>query len=403
MYVGSIRFRKGNREVQYISWGRGPVWSKIRAWGVRGPGFKSPRPHQESDLHMIFERIKHMSNEIRKDYLLDRWVIIASERAKRPTDFPTRPHEKSDIESCPFCPGNEAMTPPAVLLYLPSNGGIRKGKDADGDRAQNWLIRCIPNLYPALSPRKAVSLAGDELHERKDGIGAHEVLIESPNHNEHLGLGRLEQTQLVVQAYIDRLKSLSRWEYVCIFRNHGKEAGASLSHAHSQIIATPMIPRLISDELNACKTQTTRNNECQYCRIIETERNSPRFIYENPSFIAFAPWASVYPFEFWLLPKRHQHTLLQLREEEKRDFAKALNDCMGNLANVLNDPPYSFGFHISPSHGIHEYYHWHLEVYPKLTIQAGFENNTGMFINVTPPELAAKSLKQSIDEAEKNI
>lgn len=344
-----------------------------------------------------------MSNEIRKDYLLDRWVIIASERAKRPTDFPTRPQEKVDVENCPFCPGNEQMTPPAVLLYLNSDGGTRKEKDTDGERTQNWLVRCFPNLYPALSPRKPTSLAQDELHERIDGAGAHEVLVESPRHDEHLGLGRLEQTLLVVHAYIDRLKALSRWEYVCIFRNHGKEAGASLSHAHSQIIATPTVPSLISDELTACTTQTKESNACPYCRIIESERNTPRFIYENPSFIALAPWASIYPFEFWLLPKRHQHTLLQLQEKEKRDLAQALNDCMGGLANVLSDPPYSSGFHISPSRGRREYYHWHLEVYPKLTIQAGFENNTGMFINVAPPESAAESLKESIGEAKKKL
>lgn len=342
-----------------------------------------------------------MPNEIRKDYLLDRWVIIASERAKRPTDFPARTHEKIDTKTCPFCPGNEQMTPPSVLLYLPSDGGIRKEKDADGDRPQNWLIRCVPNLYPALSPRKAISLPWNELYERKDGVGAHEVLIESPCHDEHLGLGRLEQTQLVIQTYIDRLKTLSRWGYVCIFRNHRKEAGASLSHAHSQIIAAPMVPKRISDELAASMIQYKEHNECPYCGIIKSERNSSRAIYENPSFIAFVPWAGVHPFEFWLLPKRHQQTLLQLRENEKRHLAKALNDCMRSLAKVLNDPPYSFGFHISPSRGKHEYYHWHLEVYPKLTIQAGFENSTGIFINVTPPELAAQSLRDSIEKAEK--
>lgn len=366
-------------------------------------GVQIPPPHHVRGLHIILERRKGMSNEIRKDYILDRWVIIAAERAKRPTDFPARPHEEINTESCPFCPGNEKMTPPAVLVYLPSDRGIRKEKDVNGDRTQNWLIRCFPNLYPALSPRKAVSLPQNLFHERRDGVGAHEVLVESPDHNEHLGLGRLEQTQLVVQAYIDRLETLSKWEYVCIFRNHGKEAGASLSHAHSQIIAAPLVPRLVSDELTTCRTQFQENNECPYCKIIESERHSPRFIYENPSFIAFAPWASVYPFEFWLLPKRHQHTLLQLRANERKHLAKALNNCMGSLAKILNDPPYSFGFHISPSHGKHEYYHWHLEVYPKLTIQAGFENSTGMFINVTPPELTAQSLKNSIEQAEENI
>ena len=337
-----------------------------------------------------------MPNEIRKDYILDRWVIIASERAKRPTDYLSKPSEGTETKACPFCPGNERKTPPAVLLYLPSDEGIKKEKDSDGERAKNWLVRCIPNLYPALSPRSSISLVEDDLHRRRDGVGAHEVLIESPNHDEHPSNGRLEQIELVVQAYLDRLKSLSKWEYVSIFRNHGKEAGASLSHAHSQIIATPMVPERISDELAACRSWLEKKDACPYCEIIEAERTSPRFIFENQSFIAFAPWASVYPFEFWLLPKKHQHTLLQLDERGKRDFSRALRMCFGSLATILNDPPYSYGFHIAPTRGQHECFHWHLEVYPKLSIQAGFENSTGMFINVTPPEVAAQSLRESL-------
>lgn len=344
-----------------------------------------------------------MPNEIRKDYILDRWVIMASERAKRPTDFPKKPPERTEAKTCPFCPGNEKMTPPASLLYLPSNGGIKREKDSDGVRVKNWLVRCIPNLYPALSPRKSAPLGEDELHKRKDGVGTHEVIIESPHHDEHPGNARLEQIELVIQAYIDRLKSLSRWEYVSIFRNHGKEAGASLSHAHSQIIATPMVPKLVSDELATCRSQWERKNVCSYCEIIKTERDSPRFIFENQSFTAFAPWASVYPFEFWLLPKKHQPTLLQLDEREKRDFSQALRTCLGSLAAILNDPPYSYGFHIAPTRGEHEFFHWHLEVYPKLSIQAGFENSTGMFINVTPPELAAQNLKEAVEETQKRI
>lgn len=344
-----------------------------------------------------------MSNEIRKDYLLDRWVIIASERARRPTDFPTRKSEKINSKTCPFCPGNEKKTPPAFLLYLPSEGGIKKGRDTDGERVRNWLVRCIPNLFPALSPRKSITLAGGELRKREDGVGAHEVIIESPHHDEHLDRAPLNQIRLVMQAYMDRLLTLSEWEYVSIFRNHGKEAGASLSHAHSQIMATPMVPKLITDELTACKSLFKRNGVCPYCEIIRSERDSPRFIYENHSFIAFAPWASVYPFEFWLLPKEHRYTLLQLEEKEKNDLTQALKICLSGLAKILNDPPYSYGFHIAPTQRKHGYFHWHLEVYPKLTIQAGFENSTGMFINVTPPEIAAQSLRDSIEELEKNV
>lgn len=339
-----------------------------------------------------------MKNELRKDYILDRWVIIASERAKRPTDFRVRRKGRVKTKTCPFCPGNERMTPPAFLLYLPSNGkDFKRGKDRNGERPTNWLVRCVPNLYPALSPRKPVSLDEEDIfHRRRDGVGKHEVIIESPHHNEHPGKARLRQTRLLVQVYIDRLKSLSRWEYVSIFRNHGKEAGASLSHAHSQIIATPMVPKRILDELDACATLFKKNEVCPFCQIIETERDSPRFIYENQSFIAIAPWASVYPFEFWLIPKKHQHTLLQMRKNEKEDFAKALKTCFAGLTKILKDPPYSYGFHIAPNKEGYEFFHWHLEVYPKLSIHAGFENSNDMFINVTPPEIAAESLRNTL-------
>lgn len=339
-----------------------------------------------------------MLNEIRKDYLLDRWVIIAAERARRPTDFLTKTSEKIETktENCPFCPGNEKMTPPAFLLYLPSDGGIRREKDQNGKRRKNWLVRCIPNLYPALTSRRPVALSTNEPLRRMDGVGAHEVIVESPRHDEHPDRAPLRQLELVVQAYVDRLKSLSKWDYVSIFRNHRKEAGASLSHAHSQIIATPMIPKTISDELIAVKTKYQQTGVCPYCKIIELERNGPRHIYENENFIAFAPWASVYPFEFWLFPKKHQQTLLQLQDDEKKDLAKALKVCLGGLAKILNDPPYCYGFHIAPTREKNEYFHWHLEIYPKLTIHAGFEISTGIFINVAPPEMAAENLRNSI-------
>jgi len=336
-------------------------------------------------------------NEIRKDYLLDRWVIVASERAKRPTDFLTKGSEEIETktENCPFCPGNEKRTPPAFLLYLPKNGEIRREKDHDDERRKDWLVRCIPNLYPALTSRKSVDLSSHELLKRVDGVGTHEVIVESPRHDEHPDRAPLKQVELMVQAYLDRLESLSKWDYVSIFRNHRKEAGASLSHAHSQIIATPLIPKTISDELIAVKTRYQQTGMCPYCTIIELERNGPRHIYENQNFIALAPWASVYPFEFWLLPERHHQTLLQLKDHEKKDLAKALKVCLGSLAKILNDPPYCYGFHIAPTKGKHEYFHWHLEVYPKLTIHAGFEMSTGMFINVTPPEIAAENLRAS--------
>ncbi|MEM2904858.1 MAG: galactose-1-phosphate uridylyltransferase [Candidatus Bathyarchaeia archaeon] len=345
-----------------------------------------------------------MPNEIRRDYILDRWVIIASERAKRPTDFKRTPAQRTATASCPFCPGSEAKTPPATLLYMPSNGGITKTADtAEGPRQEGWLVRSFPNLYPALRPREAVILPSEEFAFRRDAVGAHEVLVESPRHDEHPGAARLPQLRLVVEAYIDKVRELSRWAYVQVFRNHGEEAGASLSHAHSQIIATPMVPRLLVEELEASRAYWEEKGRCPHCLILTLERGGDRFIYENDHFLALSPWAAVYPFEFWILPKRHQSTLLELQAEEKANLTRALRVCLGALAQVLNDPPYSYGLHIAPSAGGYSLYHWHLEVYPKLTLQAGFENSTGMFINVTPPEDAAQSLRATAQDVEQKL
>jgi UDPglucose--hexose-1-phosphate uridylyltransferase len=339
---------------------------------------------------------EQMANEIRKDYVLDRWVIIAKERVRRPTDFFSTANEEIDTEKCPFCPGNEEATPPAFLVYRRSDAGLRKDRDIDGERIRDWLVRCIPNLYPALSCGESANQSQDELHTLRDGIGSHEVIVESPHHNDHPANALTSQIRLVVEAYIDRLKALSEWDYVSIFRNHKREAGASLSHAHSQILAAPMVPQLIADEVSAHMRWFEKKDMCRTCEIIESERDSPRLIFENNSFIAIAPWASTYPFEFWILPKMHQATILQLEEREKSDLAESLKICLGSLAKTLNDPPYSYGFHLTPTKVKHERFHWHLEVYPKLTVQAGFENSTGMFINVTPPEIAAQNLRDSI-------
>ena len=198
-------------------------------------------------------------NELRKDYLLNRWVVIATERSRRPTDFSKQKPEASPTAGCPMCVGNEHLTPPAVMLYLKEKGEVKKTQDPlVGERPKNWLIRCIPNLYPAFSPPKQPQDTAEIFKNESfgDAIGAHEVIIESPNHNDSPADMELPQLELVIHAYIDRFKELSEKpyvKYVSIFRNSGKEAGASLSHAHSQIIATPMVPAIIQEELDASK------------------------------------------------------------------------------------------------------------------------------------------------------
>jgi UDPglucose--hexose-1-phosphate uridylyltransferase len=295
------------------------------------------------------------------------------------------------------------MTPPAVLVYLPQGGGIKKDRDKNSVRHKNWLIRVVPNLYPAFMPfgkgEKTKVKKGDFTLAR--ATGHHEVLIESPHHNEHLGVARVSQVVLVINAYIDRLRELfskSYVKHVSIFRNHGLEAGASLSHAHTQLIATPIIPKIVEQELKVSENRF-KKKECIFCEIIEKESRSVRFIWENRSYTTFAPWASVNPFEFWIFPKKHQCCLLDLSQTEVKLLAEAMRVSLGGLNSLLNDPPYNFGFHQACSN----HYHWHLEVYPRLAIWAGFEKSTGMFINVVSPEDAAKHLRGSMLEEEKKI
>ena len=342
------------------------------------------------------------ANELRKDYLLDRWVVIACQRKKRPTDF-SKPTQKRQESLCAFCPGNERMTPQAVLLYLPTNGGIEKTADKNGERASNWLVRVVPNLYPAFMPpskEEEKRTESDFISER--ATGHHEVLVESPNHDEHIGAARVSQVVHVVNAYIDRFKELAsktHVKYISIFRNHGLEAGASLSHAHTQLIATCSIPKTVEDELKVSEAIFKKEKTCMFCDIIKKEKTSPRFIWENEGYMVFAPWASVHPFEFWLFSKEHQTTLGELSQGQVKSLAEAMRVSLGGMKSILNDPPYNFGFHQVSN----EAYHWHLEVYPRLSIWAGFEKSTGMYINVVSPEDAAVHLNEAMLAEEKKI
>lgn len=339
-------------------------------------------------------------NEVRKDYLLDRWVVIATERGRRPTDLRK---EKAQVKTrvCPMCRGNERMTPPAVLVYVTSGKQIKKTREIGDERERNWSVRCVPNLYPAFSMPNG-KLTQKEILERDDlimAVGHHEVLIESPNHDEHPANARTSQLSLVVNAYLDRLRELSAKpyvRYVSIFRNHGLEAGASLSHAHSQIIATPMVPRTVCEETEASKDFWRRHEECVFCKITEKESKGERLVLENSRFTVFTPYASVHPMEFWIVPKRHEPTPLSMSQNVVRTFAETLKACLGALKTLVNDPPYNYGFHLALDKCAAEYYHWHLEVYPKLAVWAGFELSTGMYINTVTPEAAAESLREAI-------
>lgn len=300
-----------------------------------------------------------------------------------------------------MCLGNEHMTPPAVLVYLKDGNQIVKAHDTEGLRHKNWLIRCVPNLYPAFSPPEMQS---DQAHimQRDDfgyAVGHHEVIIESPNHNEQIADAELPQLMHLLNAYVDRLNDLASKpyvRYVSIFRNHGLEAGASLSHAHSQLIATPFVPTIIEKEMAASRDLWRQNDKCIYCDIIQREIKGPRLILDTECFVVIAPYASVHPMEFWILPKKHAANMLNVSFAEKKDFSKILSTSLKALKYLVNDPPYNFGFHLSLNSEHENCYHWHLEVYPRLAIWAGFEKNTGMYINTVTPEIAAAELKKAL-------
>jgi UDPglucose--hexose-1-phosphate uridylyltransferase len=323
--------------------------------------------------------------ELRKDPVVERWVIIATERARRPMDFTPEVVRPRGREDCPFCPGHEDRTPPEVF---------RSGGSEDGP----WTVRVVPNKFPALHADGEVLAAGDGIYDRIDGVGAHEVVIESPDH--FAGLGTLPAAHVgeVLVAYRERLLALRkdpRLEYVLIFKNHGIAAGASLEHPHSQLIATPILPELVAEELQGAMRYFRMKERCVWCDIVRQERrDGSRLVLDDGGFVAVAPFAPRFPFETWILPTLHRVSFESLGPDEVDALARLLRNLIARLGRLFEDPPYNFALHTAPLKETDpEHFHWHLELMPKLTRLAGFELGTGFFINPTPPEDAARFLR----------
>ncbi len=342
--------------------------------------------------------------ELRFDPLKKTWVIISTERAKRPHDFSLISEEKKEEGECPFCPGNEDKTPPEIFA-------IRE--EGSKPNEPGWSIRVIPNKYPALRLEGKIEREGIGLYDRMSGVGAHEVIIESPEHGKSLADLPLEQIVKVLTVYKLRLKSLradERFRYVLIFRNYRSIAGASLSHPHSQIIATPVTPKVLKEELSIAREHFSRKERCIFCDILRDEmRFGDRIVKIHKNYVLFTPFASCFPFECRLYPLRHSYDFAEIPDEELPELALALKDMLLRIKLALNDPPYNFVIHTAPSlhprpgkpdywGTIKEDFHWHIELVPRLTIMAGFEWGTGFYINPTPPEEAAKYLRE-VDNA----
>ncbi|OOC47299.1 galactose-1-phosphate uridylyltransferase [Thermosipho sp. 1223] len=326
--------------------------------------------------------------EYRKDPVVRRWVIIATERAKRPHDFSV-PREEKKEGFCPFDYGNEHTTPPEVLAFRP---------DDSEPNSPGWWVRVVPNKFPAVDPNIEVQKYGHGMYDAMTGFGYHEVIIETPDHNSTFALYDDKQAQEVVWAYVKRYNEIEKDErikYILIFRNHGALGGASLPHPHSQIIAIPSIPKRVLEEMNGSKDYYDYKERCVFCDMISQEKiENRRIIEENEHFIAFAPYASRFPFEIWIIPKEHAHNFGAISEEQIPTFARILRNSLYRIYKVLDNPPYNFVIHTSPTYEEGKiYYHWHVEIMPRLTRVAGFEWGSGFYINPVPPEDAAKYLR----------
>ena len=329
--------------------------------------------------------------EIRQNRATKEWVIIAAERAKRPGDF--NPKEEKKIlpkfdRDCPFCPGNEHKTPPELFSYR------RAGTEKD---TPGWWIRVIPNKFPALIPEVELGRVSERFFSKMKGYGRHEVIIESPEHNLSLGNMSLKQVEEVCLIYRERYIELSaekNIKTIIIFRNHGLGAGTSLLHPHSQLIALPLVPTHIRHLLEEATRYYDDHVFCVFCDMVKEELEfKKRVLLETESFVAFHPFASKVPFETWIVPKVHNAGFGNISVDEAKGLAFVLREILGRLYSKLSDPDYNLVLNTAPiSDSSEDFYHWYIQILPRLTTPAGFELGSGVYINTALPEETAKFL-----------
>ena len=330
--------------------------------------------------------------ELRQDPITLKWVSIAVERAKRPHTFTQAPKVVvKALEECPFCVGHEQETPAEVMAYREPN---------TAPNSPGWQVRVVPNLYPAFGPQTG------ELDPRQvgpytvmNGLGVHEVLINSPEHYKDLGQLPVSQVNLILKAYIDRYlvhRNNPLLKYLMIIINHGKEAGTSREHPHGQLFGIPIVPHNVAEELEGVRRIHSEKGTCAYCDILAYEMKvGERVVYENDKFLIFTPYASRVPFEMAVMPKSHSSNFEMMNDEEVAACADAVHTGLAKLHSGLNDPPFNLFIHSTPYRdGGDGLYHWHIEIMPKLSIWAGFELGSGIMINTALPESAAEFLQK---------
>ena len=325
--------------------------------------------------------------ELRHNPMNREWVIIATERAKRPHELIKQHDETKRLSvhsaSCPLCPGNEHMTPQETMR-LDWNG--------------QWQVRVVPNKFPALSSEGEPFRRTKGLRRSINGVGIHEVIVTSPDHSQTPALMSAHEVELILKCYHLRYLALSkdqRIDLITIFKNHGVDAGTSLEHPHSQVIGAPIIPAEVRGRMEDALRFYNEESRCLGCSVLREELDDrTRIIQETPHFVAFIPYASLSPFSLYIFPRRHMATFGEIHAEEITDLAEILQGVLAKLYHGLGNPSYNYVIRTAPNAiSYSRYYHWYLSLIPRLTRVAGFEMGSGMFINVTLPEADAEYLR----------
>ncbi len=318
---------------------------------------------------------------IRKDYIQEKLAIIL-------------PDCESKYVKCPLCPGNEYMTNLSLLSLVAKSGMLQRLQDSDNNYVKNWTIRIFESSNPVVSTRTDKSYS-DRPFYIEPAYGYHYIVVATSKHEETFSTISVEQWSNIITVLQDRLKWLYTQKgviYVSIYINHGKEAGDSLFHSHLNMITFSLIPPVIESEANLSHEILNEKGVCPMCHIINEEVNGARQILQTDSFIAFCPWSPIYPFEFWISPKKHTTSFAKITQKEIGDLSLILRSTLGGLSKCMNDPPYNLVFHLSPEKKNSKQIHWHIEVYPVTKYLSGLERGYGIFLNNTFPEQVAKVL-----------
>ncbi|MCX5751811.1 MAG: galactose-1-phosphate uridylyltransferase [Candidatus Saganbacteria bacterium] len=336
-------------------------------------------------------------SELRRNPLTKDWVIIATERAKRPEDFVTAKSEapiNEDLSKCPFCPGNEGKTPPELLAYRPTE---------TKPNTPGWWIRVTNNQFPALA------MDGVSTHReivegfnlKMPGFGEHEVIIETPDHHQTIATMDPKQVEEIFSAYRERYRDLAkdpRFEAITLFKNHGAGAGTSLRHPHSQIVATPVTPLQTRNLMEEAIHYFDASGSCLFCDMIKVEQSfQKRIVLETSNFIVFSPFAAALPFQTFVFPKKHNSNFEEISPEDCRELAGVMRIALTKLYKGLHNPDFNYVLVSAPCREKDmEHFHWHFKIFPRITKQAGFEIGSGMFINSVIPEEAARFLREIV-------